>query len=433
MGSIFLFVSLVAIYAANGRDLGTSDTVPTSLVPLAILRGQGVFLDAHRLSIDVWSSNAMALVVSWHGHLLSRYPVAPALMILPFYAPQVAIYDHRSPGWDRVPRLATDECRALAKRSLGILMALGAVILHRFLLRLGLSRAAWPAVLAAFLGSDLWVVGSQALWQHGPAAFALICAIALLYPVPVSRWRLVLAGVATAFLVGCRLSDAIFAAVIVLRVARDQRRGLAWFLPGPILGALALLAYNLYFFDSVTGGLAALEELHPRVHGVTGTWSSKLLDGMLGTLLSPNRGLFIFCPWIALSLAVAPVPEVARRLASHRLICWLLWALIPYLIMYSKYAVWWGGHCFGPRYWTDVIPLFAILFAFALEWMFDRSRVVVPMAVTMIVWSISLQGIGAFCYPSSWNLSPATVDLHHGRLWDWRDTEISRCLKEGLR
>ena len=28
-------------------------------------------------------------------------------------------------------------------------------------------------VLAAMLGSDLWTLGSQALWQHGPAAMAL--------------------------------------------------------------------------------------------------------------------------------------------------------------------------------------------------------------------------------------------------------------------
>ena len=76
-------------------------------------------------------------------------------------------------------------------------MALAAVILHRFLLRLGLYRGALPAVVAAFLGSDLWTHASQALWQHGPAALALIAALALLHPGPVSRWRLVLAGMAT--------------------------------------------------------------------------------------------------------------------------------------------------------------------------------------------------------------------------------------------
>ena len=25
---------------------------------------------------------------------------------------------------------------------------------------------------------------------------------------------------------------------------------------------------------------------------------------------------------------------------------------------------------------------------------------------------------------------PTDIDLHHERFWDWRDTEVSRCLKE---
>jgi hypothetical protein len=429
---LVLFVVLVAIYESNGRDLGTSDTVPTSLVPLAILRGQGFFLDSHRVSIEAWTSNSMDLAISWHGHLLSRYPIAPALLIVPLYAPQVALNDHHFPGWDHLPRLATDECRWMAKRSLVILMASAAVIMQRLLIRLGLGRAALTAVIAAFLGSDLWTVGSQALWQHGPAAFCLVCAIALLHPEPSSRWRLALAGLATTFLVGCRLSDVVFALVIVLWIATTQPRGLVWFLPIPILGAIALFAYNLYFFGTITGGLAALEELHPQVHGMSGTWSGGLVDGALGTLFSPNRGLFVFSPWVALGLLGAAVPAIARRVASHRLICWLLWALLPYLIIYSKYAVWWGGHCFGPRYWTDVIPLFAILFAFALDWMLDRSRALVALAWSTIIWSIAVQSIGAFCYPSTWNLTPANVDLHHERLWDWRDSELSRCVIEEL-
>jgi hypothetical protein len=65
--------------------------------------------------------------------------------------------------------------------------------------------------------------------------------------------------------------------------------------------------------------------------------------------------------------------------------------------------------------------------------MMVRSRVLVAVAVMAILFSIGVQGIGACCYPSSWNLQPRNVDLHHERLWDWRDTEISRSLNEKLR
>jgi hypothetical protein len=428
--SLLLGICLFAIYECNDRELATSDTLGTSLLPLSIWRGDGVFLDARRLSIQAWTNNSMSLAVRWHGHLMSRYPVAPALMILPVCVPQLAAADYFHPGWDRDPDLALGESRWMSKRSLSMLVALAAVVLHRHLTRLSLGRVAWLAVLAAFLGSDLWVAGTQAFWQHGPAAVALIFVIGLLHPVPVSRWRLVLAGVAAAFLFACRLSDALFVAVIVFWLARTQPRGLCYFLPAPILGAILLFGYNLFFFRALTGGLAELEALHPRIHGVSGTWSGDPIQGALGTLFSPNRGLFVFCPWIALALGVAPVPAVAGRIKSHQLFHWLLWALVPYLMVYSKYSVWWGGHCFGPRYWTDVIPIFAILLAFALDWMVDRSRILLTLAVLAIGWSIALQAIGAFCYPTDWNLYPKNIDQHHERLWDWRDSEIFRCLSQ---
>ena len=155
--------------------------------------------------------------------------------------------------------------------------------------------------------------------------------------------------------------------------------------------------------------------------------------GAAGTLLSPNRGLLIFSPWIAVALGLAAVPGVARRLASQGLTTWLLAALAPYLLVLSKYSVWWGGHCFGPRYWTDVIPLFAIVLAFGLDWLQARPAALVALSHLTIAFSIFVHGIGAFCYPSTWNSSPANVDLHHERLWDWRDTELSRCLVESIR
>ena len=153
---------------------------------------------------------------------------------------------------------------------------------------LGVGRSALPAVLAACLGSDLWTVGSQAPWQHGPAALSLIAAIALLHRRPPGPVRLALAGVFTALLVACRLMDIVFALAILAWLAWTNRRGLLWFLPAPILAGTALLAYNIWFFDTILGGQARLERFHQKLHGVSGSWSGNLVDGLLGTLLQPK-------------------------------------------------------------------------------------------------------------------------------------------------
>jgi hypothetical protein len=136
-------------------------------------------------------------------------------------------------------------------------------------------------------------------------------------------------------------------------------------------------------------------------------------------------------PWVALAIALAPVSTL--RLARGSLVRWLLLALVPYFApALSKYGVWWGGGCIGPRYWTDAIPLFGVLLAFGLDWAWGRSRALLGLFAVAIVWSAAIHAIGTFCYPSTWNFFPTDIDLDHKRLWDWRDTEISRCIRESV-
>jgi hypothetical protein len=288
---------------------------------------------------------------------------------------------------------------------------------------------ALPATLAAALGSSLWTVASQSLWQHGPAALALILAVRLLIPHPAFRLRLLWAGGAAAALVAFRVTDVVFAGAALLYVARHQRRGLAWFLPPLILIGGALLAYNVWFFGHITGGQAQLELTHTVVHKRSGSWSGDLGAGMAGTLFSPSRGLFVFSPWIALALVF--VPAVAGKLRPWPQIRYLLWALVPYLILLSKYVAWWGGHCFGPRFWTDAVPLFAILLALGLDWAGAHSRAALFAFAVAIVFSVAVQTLGAWRYTRSWDRLPVDVDQHHERLWDWRDSVLTRCVREG--
>ena len=138
----------------------------------------------------------------------------------------------------------------ITKRSLAVLVALTSVILHRYLIGLGLGRVALSATLAAALGSNLWIVGSQAMWQHGPAAFALVAAIAILHPTPAPWWRLVLAGLA------------MFAAIHVpadrLPVCRSDRPlGGANSAQGPLV-VLACSAWSRrWSFSGTTSGTSA--------------------------------------------------------------------------------------------------------------------------------------------------------------------------------
>src|SRR5262245_55526522 len=193
--SLILFLAIVIVYSSSDRDLGTYDTAPSAMMLLTLARREGVYLDRFRPILHDTNHVMPAFATPWHGHILSRYPVAPAIVAQPLVIPQIAFLDWYRPAWDRAPRQAFELCKTMGKWSMTVLMALAAVILHRLLIGLGLSRVALPAVIAAALGSNLWSVASQAMWQHGPAALALIAAVALLHPAPVTRWKLALAGV----------------------------------------------------------------------------------------------------------------------------------------------------------------------------------------------------------------------------------------------
>jgi len=67
----------------------------------------------------------------------------------------------------------------------------------------------------------------------------------------------------------------------------------------------------------------------------------------------------------------------------------------------------------------------------------ERSRVVAAAFVGLFAASIAVQAIGVLCYPSSraveWNQTPRDVDATPARLWDWKDSQLARLVRNGAR
>ena len=158
--SLLLGIALTLIYSANCRELGTGDTAAAKFLPIAIIRGDGLYLD--RFS-QRFQESPLAVYRSSRGHIVSSYPVGPALLAVPFVLPQVLFFDICHPGWDR-DEASSWRFAFIAKSTAAVIAALTGVVLLELLRRLGLGHVALPTVLAVALGSNLWVVASQALW-----------------------------------------------------------------------------------------------------------------------------------------------------------------------------------------------------------------------------------------------------------------------------
>jgi hypothetical protein len=190
---------------------------------------------------------------------------------------------------------------------------------------------------------------------------------------------------------------------------------------------VALAVVNWRWYGSVFGAVPLISGLNRSVHG-TGPLFSPVIDGAFGLLLSPSRGLLIFSPVV---LVAAGGVAAAAREGLRRAGLWCLAAAAAQFAVYSVYAVWWGGHTYGPRYMLDILPLLVPLAAAALA--SAHSRVWHAAALAALGWSVAVAATGAFVYPNDrWNTDPADVDTHHERLWSVSDAQIPRCWKAGL-
>jgi len=422
--SFLLCAGLYLAYSANLREIGAGDTIPATLQPVAILRGDGLALNRFAA---MWPQGLPWYVVDKHGQIISRYPLATGVFAVPFTAPQMLWRDLMHPGWDQGPLLFNT--LVMGKTSASLIAALTGVAIFQLIRALGLERVALLTAAIAALGSTLFAVAGQALWQHGPAALSLTLALILLLPRRPGRARLFLAGLAVGTLMCVRPPDLTLAAPIAVWVVWRHRRDALWFLPAPLLLGATMVAINYRYFGSAGGGYTEMTPLILPQHGVEGYWSRDVIGGFLGTLFSPSHGLFVFSPWMALALVC--LPATAGRIRQWPILCVALWALLPFFALLSTFSTWWGGWAFGPRYSTDVVPIFAVLLGFALDWSRLHLR---PMQFALVatgVFAIAVEVIGVFCFPSSWNSTPTNVNIAHERLWDWRDSELTRCLRDG--
>ena len=118
----------------------------------------------------------------------------------------------------------------------------------------------------------------------------------------------------------------------------------------------ALVGYNRAYLGLATGRYS---EFEPALFATP--WQ----DGLLGTLASPSRGCLFSLHGRSLPFAYLPFAFFQLRLRT--LLPWLLVTLVAHALLISKFSIWWAGWCFGPRYWTEVIPLLAISLGLALS------------------------------------------------------------------
>jgi len=203
---------------------------------------------------------------------------------------------------------------------------------------------------------------------------------------------------------------------LVWRRERGAFRGsaralLAW--GAPVAGWLVVVgAYNWTRFGSV---------LDSGYGDEASAYTTPLLTGLAGLLLSPGKGVFWYDP--PLLLALAGAVWFGRRHPGSALV--VLGMLAGTLLLYGRYYVWWGGGVWGPRFLVPLLPLLLLPAAEVVERAWDGRRWAVAAVAAVAVLAVVVAALPLVVpfdrYVIEYTSSAAALD---DALWDLADSPL---------
>jgi hypothetical protein len=417
------------VFNLNLRELGTYDSQPPKFLAREILLRHTLTLDRTVADLPPLAQRP-GFVKAPDGHYRPAYSIVPALAAAVVGWPLVTLHIIDLEGPLSPSLIAKLTASLLASLAVGL----------SFLTARRYTSSDLLAALVAIgfgLGTNVWALASQTLWQHESVLAGFALAVwALARPEGSAAPRtshlwLASAGLGIAGWARPQTAVAIAVVALCLLMRRERHDGPARrviaLLPLAICGALALWL-NLRWFGHPLGATPLLESLHPQTHGVPDSFAREPWWGAMGLLFSPSRGVVIFSPIVLIALLSL---RRAWRDGLRGTLLWFWIATVLQFLVYALYSVWWGGHTYGPRYPIDLLPLLVPLAAAGVATLV-RTRIGAAAGAIALAWSILIAATGAWCYPADgWNTDPESVDQHHERLWDWKDPQWLRCWKRG--
>jgi hypothetical protein len=411
---VFVMAPAVALLSLNNHSVLSGDSQPVMLQAVSLVR-QGNW-ELSEFVADYAGRNGFSpdgrLPYFFQRTADGIYSSYPSGMVT-FAAPVVAL--GRVLGAD----LGRDTARDRLEKWTACWVAAGCLALF-FLLALHRVAPAPALAMTALLatGSALYSTVGQALWQHGGVILCALAALLLEFRQArrPSIALTILQGAGCALMIACRLSSGVFVLALGAWVLlRAPRRAL-------LLGAVAVVAFapwaalygSIYGtpFGPSTGQMAA------------SNWTPDLLGSLTGVLVSPGRGLLVYQPWLLLAAAVL-LPAVRRQFPTERAPApagWLLFCgavVVMHVALVSSWRCWWGGHCWGSRLVSEVVPLCALLMLrpLAALWAVPSGRRLI-VGVGLLAALLHLPAV--LLHADQWN-AITFADQAPERLWSWID------------
>lgn len=358
------------------------------------------------------------------GHLYYFFPPGSSVLSVPYVAVMNALgISATKPDGTYNPQ---GEARIEVTLAALLMAFLASLIFatSRLLLPFG-----WSVLLAlsSALGTQIWSTVSRALWSDTWGIFLLGFVVWMLLANEIGKYRMrpVVLATLLSWTYFTRPTYCLPIAAITIYVFIFYR---SMFVAYAVTGGLwfaAFVAYSWHHFGQALPDYYLASRLSFETFWIA----------LAGNLISPARGLLVFVP--ILIFLIYLLIRYAKELDSHRLVVLCLSIIVIHLITISCFSHWWGGHSFGPRLTTGLVPWFVLLSILALKarlkWLGENRikvrawvrRLELTAGSLLLLCSLIINGLGATAHRTwLWNIRPLNVDEHPERLWDWKDPQF---------
>jgi hypothetical protein len=432
---LIIFTVTTIIYLANQTTITSGDCFPNTLLAFNFLENHRLDFSNFRDSYLASFANGYFFIESNQGQLTSGYPIGVSIVTFPLY---LIFYFYLKLA--HIALNITDESfevyRLLFEKVAATIVTSLSVVLFYLSSRLKFARkVAYISTFIYAFATSTWTIGSQGLWQHGSSNLVLLGTFYCLLLANRSKdpkFFLLAAGLFAGLLPGIRPTNAIFSIITVVYTVTIFKFRSALFLLGLILSSLPSIIWNWYNFGNLTGGYSVM-------YGGTLPYiftANHFFISFMGILFSPSRGLLVFSPILVFSIygayQILKLRSYTKLNQDEQLIGIMTVAGTILFVSYCFCTFWDGGHTYGPRYMTDLMPIMCYLinYSFAQKnylGKFNQSNIFV---YCLLFISLFNQIVGVFAYngqyDSYWNSRPLGLWPHPHRVWQIPDNQIER-------
>ncbi len=284
----------------------------------------------------------------------------------------------------------------------------------------------WSVLIAmsGALGTQIWSTASRGLWSITWELLLLGIVVLILLAGEIRIHRINAPVLATllawAYFVRPTASIPLF--IIAIYLLCFYRKLFKLYVITVIVWLTGFVAYSWYIYGKVLPNYYLISRLRFDGFGTA----------LAGNLISPSRGLFVYVP--ILFFVIYLLARYSSQLPYPRLVTLASVICAGQVVVVSSFPHWWGGHSYGARLTTELIPWFILMGVLGLRAMLNWRNVRGPspnyrmqlvLGGCLLFISALINGRGAISQSTwEWNVVPANIDEESTRLWDWRQPQF---------